>query len=102
MVNNKINFKSVEFIELCKVHKVKELYAFGSVINGNFNKASDIDLIVEIDEMNPLFRGKLLLSLYTKFEKLFNKKVDLLTFDSIRNPTLEEYINNSKKLVYPI
>jgi predicted nucleotidyltransferase len=102
MVNNKINFKSTEFIELCKMHKVKELYAFGSVINGNFNKNSDIDLIVEIDEPNPLFKGKLILSLYNKFEKLFNKKVDLLTFDSIRNPTLEEYINNSKKLVYPI
>jgi predicted nucleotidyltransferase len=102
MINNKINFKSIEFIELCKMHKVKELYVFGSVINGKFNKNSDIDLIVEIDEPNPLFKGKLILSLYNKFEKLFNKKVDLLTFDSIRNPTLEEYINNSKKLVYPI
>lgn len=101
MVSDKVNFQSKEFIELCKSHKVKELYAFGSVVNGNFTDKSDIDLIVEIDEINPVFRGKLILSLYNKFEKLFNKKVDLLTFNSIRNPTLEEYIGTSKKLIYP-
>jgi predicted nucleotidyltransferase len=46
MVSDKVNFQSKEFIELCKSHKVKELYAFGSVVNGNFTDKSDIDLIV--------------------------------------------------------
>ena len=101
MINKKVNFKSLEFVSLCKTHKVKELYAFGSVTNETFNDQSDIDLIVEIDELNPLHKGKLLLSLYGGFETLFNKKIDLLTFDSIRNPTLEEYIGNSKQLIYP-
>ena len=102
MVSDKVNFQSKEFIELCRSHKVKELYAFGSVVNGGFTDKSDIDLLVDIDEINPVSKGKLILSLYNKFEKLFNKKVDLLTFNSIRNPTLEEYIGTSKKLIYPI
>ena len=102
MINSTVNFKSNEFIELCRLHKVKELYAFGSVVNGNFIKKSDIDLIVEIEEPNPLFKGELILSLYRKFEKLFKKKVDLLTFDSIRNPTPDEYISTSKELIYPL
>lgn len=102
MVSDKVDFKSDEFIALCKSHKVKELYAFGSVVNGNFTDKSDVDLLVEIDELNPLRKGKLILSLYNNFEKLFNKKVDLLTFNSIRNPILEEHIGNSKKLIYPI
>jgi hypothetical protein len=102
MVSDKVNFQSKEFIELCKSHKVKELYAFGSVVNGNVTDKSDIDLLVDIDEINPVSKGKLILSLYNKFEKLFNKKVDLLTFNSIRNPVLEEYIGTSKKLIYPL
>jgi len=102
VINEQVNFTSNEFIALCKQHQVKELYAFGSVTNKNFTDQSDIDLIVEIDEPNPLYKGKLLLSLYNKFETLFNKKVDLLTFDSVRNPILEEYIGTSKQLIYPL
>jgi len=99
MVTN-INFKSSEFISLCKSHKVRELYAFGSVVNGNFTDKSDIDLVVEIDESNPLNKGELLLSLWDKFENYFNRKVDLLTPDSIKNPYLKESIDHSKKLIY--
>jgi predicted nucleotidyltransferase len=102
MINGVVNFKSTEFINLCKSHKVKELYAFGSIVNGNFTDSSDIDLLVEIDEPNPLYKGKLILSLYNKFEKLFNKKVDLLTINSIKNHILEDYIGSSKKLIYPL
>ena len=100
MIRNRAIFQSTEFIELCKVHQVKELYAFGSVGRGTDTEASDMDLIVEIDEPNPIFKGKLLLSLYNKFEIFFNKKVDLLTFDSIKNPILEDYIGTSKQIVY--
>lgn len=100
MIYNLQIFKSPDFIELCRVHKVKELYAFGSVANGNANENSDVDLLVDINELNPVFRGKLLLSLYSNLELFFNKKIDLLTVDSIRNPILEEYIGTSKKLVY--
>ena len=34
-------------IKLYKTHKVKSLYAFGSVLSDNFNRESDIDLIVD-------------------------------------------------------
>jgi predicted nucleotidyltransferase len=95
-----INFKSSEFITLCKSHKVRELFAFGSVVNGNFTKDSDIDLVVDIDEKDPVNKGGLLLSLWDKFEKYFGRKVDLLTPDSIRNPYLKESIDDTKKLIY--
>jgi len=100
MIRNMAIFQSPEFINLCKVHKVKELYAFGSVGRGTDTETSDMDLIVEIDEPNPIFKGKLLLSLYNKFEAYFNKRVDLLTFDSVKNPFLEEFIGTSKQKVY--
>ena len=36
-----------DILNLCKSHKVKSLYAFGSVLNDKFNVESDIDLIVD-------------------------------------------------------
>ena len=100
MVTSKINFQSHEFIALCKSHKVEELYAFGSVINGNFTDKSDVDLLVEIDEPDPLNRGELLLSIWDKFEAYFNRKVDLLTYNSLQNPYLKKSIDNTKRLIY--
>jgi predicted nucleotidyltransferase len=100
MINNKVNFQSIEFINLCRTHKVKELYAFGSVVNGNFTEQSDIDFIVEINDPDPLNRGELLLSLWDKLEQYFNRKVDLLTNNSLRNPYLKDSINNTKRLIY--
>lgn len=98
MISSDVNFRSDEFIALCKSHQVKELYAFGSVVSGNFTNKSDIDLIVEINEPNPVFRGKLILSLYSKIGNVFNRKVDLLTVDSIKNPFFQEHIE--KELIY--
>jgi predicted nucleotidyltransferase len=100
MVSDKVDFKSNEFIALCKSHKVKELYAFGSVVNGNFTSKSDVDLLVEIDEPDPLNKGQLLLSFWNKLEQYFERKVDLLTFNSLRNPYLKDSINNTKRLIY--
>jgi len=100
MLTDKVNFKLKEFINLCKAHKVKELYAFGSVVNGNFTNESDIDLLVEIDEPDPLERGQLLLALWDQLENYFNRKVDLLTSNSLKNPYLKKSINSTRKLVY--
>ncbi len=35
--------------KLCVFHKVKKLYAFGSVLTEEFNNGSDVDLIVDFD-----------------------------------------------------
>lgn len=93
------NIKS--FAAICKSHKVMYLYAFGSSVTTKFNpKTSDIDLIVEIDEANPIERGELLMSLWDKFEEFFNRKVDLLTPSSLKNPFLTTSIDNTKVLIY--
>jgi hypothetical protein len=96
-----ISKKLPEIRTLCQEHKVRELYVFGSRGKGGHpGKDSDFDLMVEIDEPDPVDRGQLLLSLYMKFEKLFNQKVDLITSGSIKNPVFEEYVGTSKQLIY--
>ncbi len=90
-----------EFLALCKTHEVKELYAFGSSVSGRFNDASsDIDLLVELETKDPLQRGEYLTDLWEKFESFFQRKVDLLTNASIRNPILRNSIDTSKVLIY--
>lgn len=91
----------IHFVNLCKIHKVKYLYAFGSSTTEKFDKEkSDIDLLVEIDATDPVERGENLISLWDTFELFFHTRVDLLTDSSIRNPYLRKSIDSSKVLIY--
>ena len=86
---------------LCIKHNVKLLFAFGSVLRSDFDeKTSDIDLLVDIDLENPVEKGEHLMQLWTELELLFNRKIDLLSSNSIKNPILKNQIENSKKLIY--
>jgi len=96
-----INVKSKEFLTLCENHDVKTLYAFGSSVSNNFKEeTSDIDLLIELNTEDPLLRGENLISLWDKFEVFFQRKVDLLTNSSLRNPILKKSIDSSKILIY--
>ncbi|MGP8215611.1 MAG: nucleotidyltransferase family protein [Bacteroidia bacterium] len=85
---------------LCKKHKVSHLYAFGSVCTDRFNERSDVDLIVEINEKDPVRKGEELLSLWDELEDFFKRKVDMLTDQPIKNPYLKANIDRTKILIY--
>ncbi|REG90573.1 nucleotidyltransferase family protein [Algoriphagus antarcticus] len=96
-----IKERHTDFVDLCRSHNVDKIYGFGSSITDHFDPiSSDIDIIVKLNIENPADRGEALLSLWDKLEELFNRKVDLLTDDSIRNPYLKSTINRTKKLIY--
>ena len=96
-INNKLN----EFIVLCKTNNVKSIYAFGSSVSGNFNdKSSDFDFLIEVENDDPIKRGESLMLLWDSFEELFQRKVDLLTDASIKNPVLRKSINDTKIRIY--
>lgn len=96
-----IKYKMADFSSLCETHNVKTLYAFGSSITDQFNeKSSDIDLLIEIDNDDPIERGENLMNIWDKFEQFFQRKVDLLTNTSIKNPVLRKSIDSTKILIY--
>ena len=100
-IKDEISKNRKQFIFLCKNHNVKYLYAFGSSVSEKFDpEKSDIDLLVEIDSKDPIDRGEKLLSLWDLFEDFFNRKVDLLTDASLRNPFLRKSIDSTKVLIY--
>jgi predicted nucleotidyltransferase len=101
IIKDEILKQVTDFKTLCQKHKVKYLYAFGSSTTDyfDFNK-SDIDLLVEIEDVDPIERGEKLISLWDNFELFFHRKVDLLTDSSIRNPYLRKSIDSTKILIY--
>ncbi len=89
-----------ELISICRKHKVSKLYAFGSVVNGNFTDQSDVDLIAEIDEPDPLQKGELWWSLYETLRQLLHREVDIISEKNLKNPYFIAELNETKQLIY--
>jgi len=88
--------------DLCNNNQVvSKLYLFGSALSPQFDEAaSDIDVLVETVDLPPDERGESLIALWDNLEKLFDRKVDLLTANSLRNPYLKNEVERTKKLIY--
>ena len=85
---------------LCQKNKVKSLYVFGSVSTDRFTDKSDIDLIVDIDSIDPLEYSDFYFNLKFALEELFKRQIDLLESRALKNPYLIDNINQSKSLLY--
>ena len=71
---------------LCKSHKVKTLYSFGSVNAKKFSKESDVDLMVDFDINDPLEYTDNYFDLKFELERILNRSIDLLENKAIKNP----------------
>lgn len=96
LLNNK-----KQVVEVCKSLKVKRLFAFGSVVGGDFTNESDLDFLVSFSE-------DLTMEEYTEnyfqmhytLQNIFNRTIDLLTERSLSNPYFIENINKTKAMIY--
>ena len=86
--------------DLCKKHKVRKLFAFGSVLTGKFKNTSDIDLIVDFQDVDLYSYADNYFDFKDSLERLFNREVDLLEDKAIKNPYLRQSIESSKQLIY--
>ena len=96
-----IQKRESEFQEICRRFQVRRLFGFGSSVRMDFvPDQSDVDLLVQIDISDPLEKGEALMGLWDALEAYFQRKVDLLTPDSLRNPFLKASIEKNKQLIY--
>ena len=88
--------------DLCNKNlAIKKLYFFGSALSSKFDeKTSDLDVFVEVADLPPESCGENLINFWDNLELLFNRKVDLLTDSSLRNPFLKREVEQTKKLIY--
>ena len=86
--------------KLCEQHKVRSLYAFGSVLTDRFRKDSDIDLIVDFEPLEVSQYADNYFDLKFALEDTFHRPVDLLEEKTIRNPYFRKAIENQRQLIY--
>ena len=93
--------KNIEaIIRLCDQHDVKELYLFGSVLTQSFNDSSDIDVLVQFNEidLNGYFDNYM--DFKEGLEKVLSRSVDVIENQAIRNPIFRKIVDRDKKLIY--
>jgi predicted nucleotidyltransferase len=86
--------------KLCQQHKVKRLYAFGSVLTNHFAAESDIDLIVAFNPMQTEQYADNYFNLKFALEDTLHRPIDLLEENAIRNPYFKQAIENQRQLIY--
>jgi predicted nucleotidyltransferase len=89
-----------EINRLCENHKVRQLFAFGSVLNSKFTNDSDVDFIVDFNTSDPIEYAENYFALKFALKELLNRPSDLMEQKAIRNKYLALSINNSKKIIY--
>ena len=83
-------------------YHISSIWIFGSATREDYSDESDIDLVVEFE---PESRITLLTlaSLQTELEKLFGRKVDLITrkaIDDFMNPVLKKEVLSTMVKMY--
>jgi len=86
--------------KLCKSHKVKTLYAFGSVLTEKFNDKSDIDLVVDFQPLDVLDYADNYFDLKFSLEDILNRPIDLLEEKAIKNPYFRQNLDKQRQLIY--
>jgi predicted nucleotidyltransferase len=96
-----ITAKREEIAELCRTHHVKRLAVFGSAVRDDFDPASsDVDIILEFEDMPIEEYSDNKWALHDELVSKLNRKVDLLTWESVKNPYLLKAILRSNETIY--
>jgi len=87
--------------DLCRAHRVRNLWLFGSAVGDDFDPVtSDLDFLVEFDSSVLAHRARHFFALEADLKRLFGREIDLGEPDGIRNPFLRESIEATKVPVY--
>ncbi|MFQ6674498.1 MAG: nucleotidyltransferase family protein [Fidelibacterota bacterium] len=81
--------------EILRQYKVRRIGLFGSFATGHQNSKSDIDFLVEFEQ--PTFDN--FIGLVADLEKLFHRKVEVLTPDGVEGIRIKHVAENIKKSV---
>lgn len=93
-----ISRKQKQIEELCQKYKIAKLELFGSAIREDFDEASDLDFIVEFLDEQKMFDRYF--DFKEALENLFDRKVDLVMQEAIKNKYFKMSIEKEKKSIY--
>jgi predicted nucleotidyltransferase len=86
---------------LCRQFLVRRLELFGSAVGEEFDpETSDLDFLVDFEELKPNEYADTYFGLLEGLRKLFNRDVDLVMASAVKNPYFLESIERSRTLLY--
>lgn len=85
---------------LCQLYDIKSMYVFGSICSDKFNEKSDIDILISFKDISIEKYTDNYFELHYRLEELLNRKIDLLTENSLSNPYFIEAVEETKQLLY--
>ncbi len=87
--------------KLYKKYKVARLDLFGSAATGDFDLSrSDIDFLVEFDSSANPNRFDNFFDLLEELKKMFDRPIDLVEPEGLKNPYFIEMVNKTKTKIY--
>jgi predicted nucleotidyltransferase len=96
-----INQQQVNLAALCLRYRVRQLQLFGSAATGAFVPAtSDLDFIAEFADTQAADYADRYLDFAEALEKLFNRRVDVLTKRAIRNKYFRAEVERTAQVIY--
>jgi uncharacterized protein len=100
-MNPLLDQKRNEVADLCRRSGARRLDAFGSVTRADFDPLhSDLDFLVELDNVPPAAYAQAYFELKEGLEALFGRPVDLLTPSSLTNPYFRRRVTAERQTVY--
>ncbi len=100
-MTNLIDQHRDEVAALCRRAGARRLDAFGSAVRPDFNpQSSDLDFLVEFDDVPPTAYASAYFALKEGLESLFGRPVDLVTGSSLANPYFRERVLAERQNVY--
>ncbi|MBO4801576.1 MAG: nucleotidyltransferase domain-containing protein [Bacteroidaceae bacterium] len=100
MKNFLLEHANAHIAALCRKHRVRHLYAFGSVLTPRFTEQSDVDFLVDFnteeitDYLTNYFELKYAL------EEALGREVDLVEEKAVLNPIFKRNIERTKAPIY--
>ncbi|OOG69899.1 hypothetical protein B0E43_19770 [Algoriphagus sp. A40] len=85
---------------MCREFHVLSLELFGSAVKETFRLSSDLDFLVQFDQIPLEDYFENFINLQLSLERLFDRKVDLLELQTLKNPYLIESVNQNKVKIY--
>jgi len=90
-----------EIQRLCNEHGVAAFYLFGSMSKDSSSDTSDYDYLVRFSPKIPLLEcADNYFSLLRKLEEMLDRKVDLVSEKSVKNPVLVKEIMETRIPLY--
>ena len=87
--------------QICLEHQVEQLFIFGSIATDKFSDQSDVDILIQFSaQINPLNYFDNYMDFKDSLEILFQRKVDLVEIQTVKNPILKRSIDRNKIIIY--